>query len=220
MGLLIGGILWLLDTVLVHLELPPLTCSAILVVLWILLTGGLHLDGAMDSADGLAVMDPNRRLEVMADSRTGAFGVMAAVAIVILKTVTLSDLTLSRGWVILLAAAWGRWGQQMAIACYPYLKPTGKGAFHKAALPSPWACTPSLIGLLTIHASWSILFPEAAIISGVTFFAGGAIACMVGYWFKGKLGGHTGDTYGAVVEITETLFLMSFILIEATITSR
>ena len=81
-GLLIGGMLGLADVGLQLLGMPALTRSALVIVLGIAVTGGLHLDGAMDAADGLAVPDPVRRLEVMRDSVTGAFGAMAAIAIV------------------------------------------------------------------------------------------------------------------------------------------
>ncbi|MGB8691826.1 MAG: adenosylcobinamide-GDP ribazoletransferase, partial [Microcoleus sp.] len=73
-GLSIGGILGIADLGLRLLGMPALTRSALVVVLGIAVTGGLHLDGAMDAADGLAVPDPVRRLEVMRDSVTGAFG--------------------------------------------------------------------------------------------------------------------------------------------------
>ncbi|NJN21573.1 MAG: hypothetical protein HC812_10830 [Leptolyngbya sp. RL_3_1] len=76
LGLLLGGGDWVLR----GLGLPIGTRSALIVAAWVGLTGGLHLDGAMDTADGLAVMDPEQRLGVMADSRSGAFGVMAAIA--------------------------------------------------------------------------------------------------------------------------------------------
>src|SRR5919202_5659092 len=91
-GLLIGGILAIVDAGLQELGVPILTRSALVVVSWIALTGGLHLDGVMDTADGLAVKDRQRRLEVMADSATGAFGAMAAVALLLLKTAALTDI--------------------------------------------------------------------------------------------------------------------------------
>ena len=212
-GITIGFMLWASDVLLAHLNVAIFTRSAVLVITWVLITGGLHLDGAMDSADGLAVMDPNRRLEVMADSRAGAFGVMTAIAIILLKTAALTDLVTHRGLAMMLAAGWGRWGQQVAIACYPYLKPTGKGAFHKAALPSIWSCLPALLGLLSIHLIWSIQANSSTwLLITATFLVGGAIALAVGFWFARKLGGHTGDTYGAVVELTEALFLITFTL--------
>lgn len=91
-GLMIGGILGLVDAGLHQVGCGVLTRSALVVVSWIAITGGLHLDGAMDTADGLAVQDPQRRLEVMADSATGAFGAMAAIALMLLKTAALSEL--------------------------------------------------------------------------------------------------------------------------------
>lgn len=209
-GILIGALLAALDQGLTHLTVPPLTRSAILVAAWIAITGGLHLDGVIDAADGLAVPDPERRLAVMTESTTGAFGVMAAVVLVGLKTAALTDLTSLRWLALPVVAGWGRWGQQVAIARYPYLKPMGKGAFHKVAIRSLWDCVPSLLLLLglsflplgvslTLVTSWKLAFGLAT---------GSIIAVLVASWFAHQLGGHTGDTYGAVVEWTEALLLV------------
>ena len=73
-GLLLGLLLALANALFDFAQLPNLTCAALTVAIWAAITGGLHLDGAMDTADGLAVTDPERRLEVMKDSATGAFG--------------------------------------------------------------------------------------------------------------------------------------------------
>ena len=206
-GLMIGGLLGLLDFGLQQLGMPILTRSALVVVTWIALTGGLHLDGAMDTADGLAVQDPERRLEVMSDSLTGAFGAIAAVALVMLKTCALNDLDSYR-WIILMAAAgWGRWGQLVAIISYPYLKPDGKGAIHKESIHSPTDLLPGLLLLLSVSAGQIFINPSTWILGAGMTFGGGAIAVLTGAWFNHKLGGHTGDTYGAVVEWTEALLL-------------
>lgn len=205
-GLLIGGILGLLDAGLHLVSMPVLTRSALVTVSWIAITGGLHLDGAMDTADGLAVQDPQRRLQVMADSVTGAFGAMAAIAILILKTSALTDLDAPRWLVLMAACGWGRWGQQLAIARYPYLKPTGKGAFHKAAIRSYADLLPGLLLLLCLG-GLQILLRFSLIFAIVTAVGGSALALLIGAWLNYKLGGHTGDTYGAVVEWTEALLL-------------
>ncbi len=206
-GILIGGVLGLGDWGLQQLGMPVLTRSALVVVAEIAITGGLHLDGAMDTADGLAVQDPQRRLQVMADSATGAFGGMAAIALLLLKTAALSDLNSQRWLVLMAAAGWGRWGQVVAIAAYPYLKPTGKGAFHKTHLrPLP----DILLGLLFLLALCGLqifLNPHRWLVAVGTAAAGCAIALLTGAWFNRQLGGHTGDTYGAVVEWTEALLL-------------
>jgi adenosylcobinamide-GDP ribazoletransferase len=203
MGLLIGGLLSLGDAGLQQLGIPMLTRSALVVVAWIALTGGLHLDGAMDTADGLAVQDRHRRLQVMTDSATGAFGAMAAIALLLLKTAAFSDLETHRGLALMAAAGWGRWGQVVAIACYPYLKPTGKGAFHKAAIRMPQDILLGLLLLFGLSGWLSQSLTLGVMISAV----GCAIALLTGAWFHRHLGGHTGDTYGAVVEWTEALFL-------------
>ena len=187
--------------------MPILTRSALIIVCWIALTGGLHLDGAMDTADGLAVQDPQRRLEVMVDSATGAFGAMAAVALLLLKTAALTNIETFRGWALMMAAGWGRWGQVAAIAFYPYLKPTGKGAFHKQAIRTPQDV---LLGFFLLLGVCGLVIgldqSSTGIMLGIAV-GGCAISLIIGAWFHQQLGGHTGDTYGAVVEWTEALFL-------------
>jgi adenosylcobinamide-GDP ribazoletransferase len=199
-GLLIGGLVGLLDWGLQWLGMPIVTRSAIAVAIWVALTGGLHLDGAMDTADGLAV-SPERRLQVMADSVTGAFGAMIGVIILLLKTAALIDIDAHRMLILMIVAGWGRWGQLVAIAAYPYLKPTGKGAFHKESIQSVWAALPGFFVLAGLSAWFELNTAIALAISGC------AIALGVGAWLNYKLGGQTGDTYGAIVEWTEALLL-------------
>jgi len=206
-GLLIGGLLGLGDLGLQQLNIPVLTRSVLVVVAWIALTGGLHLDGAMDTADGLAVQDQHRRLQVMTDSATGAFGAMTAIALVLLKTAALSDLEGHRWMALMTASGWGRWGQVVAIACYPYLKPTGKGAFHKQAIRIPQDILLGLLFLLGLSGLQVCLLAQSLLLVILSSAAGCAIALLTGAWFHRQLGGHTGDTYGAVVEWTEALFL-------------
>ncbi|HLO89270.1 MAG TPA: adenosylcobinamide-GDP ribazoletransferase [Nostocaceae cyanobacterium] len=206
-GVMIGGILGLGDTLLNYLNVPLLTRSALVVVGGIGITGGLHLDGAMDTADGLAVTNPEKRLEVMADSVTGAFGAMAAIAIILLKTTALTDLSTNRYLVLMAAYGWGRWGQQLAILIYPYLKATGKGAIHKQALQSYIDLLPGFFVLICLSVISWLINPQNLIFAMAMAIGGSAIAFCVAAWFNYKLGGHTGDTYGAVVEWTEALFI-------------
>ena len=213
-GFIIGGCLSLIFLGLNIIHTPPLVQGAVTTAIWLGLTGGLHLDGAMDSADGLAVTNPEKRLEVMADSVTGAFGAMTAVIILIFKFAAIASLTSENWWLMLIAPIWGRWSQVLAIAFYPYLKPQGKGAFHKEHFTGNIdliiATLPGLIitGILDYVATDNLL--QVLIASGVSM----AIAISSSYWFDHKFNGHTGDTYGATVEWTEsiTLILSSIIL--------
>ena len=206
-GIAIGGLLGLADIGLQWLGVPPLTRSTGVVALWVGLTGGLHLDGVMDTADGLAVNNPTRRLAVMTDSATGAFGAIAGIILLLLKTTALTDLDAYRWLALMLAAGWGRWGQLFAIICYPYLKPDGKGAFHKPATQSSWHLLPPLLLLLGFSSFYWVANPTRGISGVALLLAGGAIAISVASWFNHRLGGHTGDTYGATVEWTEALLL-------------
>jgi adenosylcobinamide-GDP ribazoletransferase len=206
-GIGLGGCLGLLDFGLSALGIPTLTRSALLVASWVFLTGGLHLDGAIDTADGLAVSDPQRRLAVMKESVTGAFGVIVAALLLLLKTAAISDLSQFRWLSFMVAAGWGRWGQIMAIALYPYLRETGKGAFHKQSLQLPQDILWGLLALIAL--SWLPMRQEASNwgISLAFTLIGSAIALLTGFWFNRQLGGQTGDTYGAIVEWTEALIL-------------
>ena len=206
-GSIIGLLLAWFGTLLNWLGIPSLTGNALIVAVWVVITGGLHLDGAMDAADGLSVTDPARRLEVMKDSATGAFGAIAAIIILLLKTVSLSEMSLPIWLALLSAAGWARWGQVCAIAFYPYLRATGKGSFHKENLRLPEDILLGLFVLLCFSGLWFsvsyLLWWQIAII----VVGNSAIALVTGYWFDRQLGGHTGDTYGAVVEWSEALIL-------------
>jgi adenosylcobinamide-GDP ribazoletransferase len=196
-----------IDAGLGELGMPLLVRSTILILVGLALTGGLHLDGAMDLADGLAVPDPHRRLEVMADSRTGAFGVMAAIAIVALKITALNSLVSHRWWILMAVAGWGRWGQLVAIARYPYLRPQGKGALHKAAIGSVWEALPSWGLLVGVSGLWVLVGGTQTGMALGMVLGGSTIALLTGAWINHKLGGQTGDSYGAIVEWTEALLL-------------
>ncbi|MEL7052827.1 MAG: adenosylcobinamide-GDP ribazoletransferase [Cyanobacteria bacterium J06634_6] len=208
-GTVIGGFMAIADHLLGLLQVPLLLASALVVALGIALTGGLHVDGVMDVADGLAVPDRSRRLAVMADSRMGAFGGMAAVVLILLKVLALAAIENDRFWVLIAVAMWGRWAQQWAIACYPYLKKEGKGAFHQAALPTVWHTLPGLLGLIAIGGllAWAGVISTA--LSGRIAVGGVLVAMLTSAYFYRQLGGHTGDTYGAVVEWSEALLLCS-----------
>ena len=207
-GLLLGIILALADLLFQQLPLSILTRSGLLVILGVGLTGGLHLDGAMDSADGLGVREQERRLAVMQDSHTGAFGVIAAIAIILLKTLALGECESGRWFVLMSVLGWGRWSQVWAIAFYPYLKPTGKGALHRQSFCFPedlllGAVILSLFSLVSVYC-----FGIKAALGWGMVGAGLAIATGCSYYFYRCFGGHTGDTYGAVVEWSETLLLL------------
>lgn len=208
MGLAIGGMVAMGDYGLALLGMPIIVRSTVAVLLWLGLTGGLHLDGAMDTADGLAVTNPDRRLVTMADSLTGAFGVMTAIGILGLKVLSLSAISSDSRWIVLLVVpAWARWAQVLAVSLYPYLKAEGKGAIHRRGI-EPW---PDLVGgfvaLLLVAAVQIYLQPHYWLLIMAVQAVGLGLSYPVGKYFARCFGGHTGDTYGAVVEWTEAISL-------------
>jgi len=212
-GIAIGILLGSLDALLALVGAPPLTASAVVTIAAIALTGGLHLDGAIDLADGLAVLDPQRRLEVMRDSVAGAFGAMAAVAIVVLKIAALADLSGDRAFMLMAAAGWGRWGQVVAIVRYPYLRVQGKGSLHQTQ-QSPRHLIPGAIALIALSLVHFSAHPDRWEISVGAVVFGSFLSVAIGAWIARQLGGHTGDTYGAIVEWTEALLLVALSIVE------
>lgn len=218
-GAAIGAILGGCDlglALLLHGRVPLLQ-AGLIVLLGVWITGGLHLDGAMDTADGLAVAvtDRDRRLEVMSDSATGAYGVMTAIAILFLKTAALAAINHHRIWILIAACTWSRWGQLRAIAAYPYLKSEGKGKFHRDRVRSwhVWLVF-AVIWIISSAVGVSIAQIELSIKASLI---GAICAWGMGAWLNYKLGGQTGDTYGAIVEWSESLFLLVLVPITSQI---
>jgi adenosylcobinamide-GDP ribazoletransferase len=207
-GLIIGGLLSVLDWGLDSLAMPILVRSTFIVLLWLALTGGLHLDGAMDSADGLAVTNPERRLAVMADSNTGAFGVMSAIAIILLKIVGLSAIGSHRWMVLLALPAWGRWAQVLAVVLYPYLKAEGKGAMHSKGIVVLPDLGGSFVAIALVAAMQIYSYPDSLRWILAIHCSGLLLSYPIGNYFARRLGGHTGDTYGATVEWVEAIGLL------------
>ena len=199
-GLLLGLLLVGLEEGLTRV-VPVYLTGAILVVVLVVATRGFHLDGLMDTCDGLfGGYTRERRLEIMRDPHVGAFAAAGAASIILLKWAALvSLLSLAESekvWGLLLFPVISRWGMVVAIASFPYARDQGLGSvFHgKPHLP------PTLIAGGTALAA-SLL---AAGGGGLALFAVGTVlAWLLGRWMTGLLGGLTGDTYGAINEVVE-----------------
>ncbi|MEK7848033.1 MAG: adenosylcobinamide-GDP ribazoletransferase [Chloroflexota bacterium] len=197
-GLFLGVLLALLDLGL-RAFLPAALASGLLVVALVLLTGALHLDGFMDTLDGLfGRREPAQRLEVMKDSRAGSFGVIGVWCLLLLKYLAL--LSLGEGWrfgALVAIPTLSRWGMAYAIWAFPYARPQGTGhAFKEGA---GW-------GKLLLASLAALAVAALALGSyGIALFLlAGLAVWLTGRYLVGKLGGLTGDTYGALNEVLET----------------
>jgi adenosylcobinamide-GDP ribazoletransferase len=202
-GLVLGGLLAFTDWLLPG-SLGADLSGWLLAGLLIALTGALHVDGLADTVDGLlGGSTPARRLEIMRDPAIGAFGAAAVVVVIGIKATALGELAGdARREVIILAPALSRWACVVAISAFPYARPEGLGsAFHGSAWP--WAAP--FAGLTCLAAAGAGLGSDGAIA-----WAGCALgALLLGLAISSKIGGLTGDSYGAVVEVVETAFLVA-----------
>jgi adenosylcobinamide-GDP ribazoletransferase len=208
-GLILACLLWLL-TVIASPFLPPFVLAALLVVAQILLTGGLHLDGLMDSCDGLfGGRTAERKLEIMRDSRVGSFGVLGAACILLLRFSCLASLN-SRQIVfaLLLAMPTARWCMAFALYLFPNARNNGLGNIYRQAVTREHVIIAGMISLvITIIAGRVIGILIWAVLTGVAF--------VLGKWITGTIGGLTGDTYGAIEEVTDVIALLLVVILHS-----
>ena len=197
-GLILAGLNWLLG-----LFLPSTVVNALLIVCLVLLSGALHLDGFIDTCDGIAGhKTPKQRWQVMRDSRTGGFGIVGACCLLLVKYISLNSVPeTSLMATLVLMPVIGRWAMVYAIFAYPYARPSGLGKIFKQ------------------EASWQrfTMATLIALVVAIFLFQLAGLAIMVGIWvivvamaayLKRKFSGLTGDTYGAINEVAEVCVLI------------
>ena len=206
-GLLFGVLLWLLDAVLAGT--PLLLHAALLLSAWVLLSGGLHLDGLADSADAWlgGFGDRERTLSIMKDPRSGPIAVVTLVLVLLLKFAALVALIeQQQGVALLLAPLIGRASLLGLFLCTPYVRAGGLGqalADHLPALAGRQVLGLSVLVCLLLggySGLWVVL-----------------LSVLLFFWLRQlmirRLGGTTGDTAGALLELLETAVLLVMVLI-------
>lgn len=171
-------------------------CAALLV--WIAVTGALHLDGLGDLADSLGAAhgDRTRLLQVMADPHIGSFGVIAIVGQALAKLVTLHAVGVLAWWPLILVPGVARVGPLLWARLLPPLRPGGLAAGVSEAVRIR-----DLVGwgLLSLLASVAV----PALVTAPFLILGFAA------WLKRKISGITGDAHGAGIELVETALLLA-----------
>ena len=200
-GLLLAGTGFLFQS------LPSTVIAVTQTLLWIFLTGGLHLDGLSDTFDGIGSrQDRDKTLEIMKDSNIGAFGAIALISQILLKYVLISELNNISYWLIIIPPVTGRWGQLISIYYYRSARDSGMGKFFKDYIRK----YELIQGLLITVVSYCLILP----IPGILLLPVHAVLIFgISTGISRKLGGLTGDVYGLICETGESatlLLLMAF----------
>lgn len=203
-GLIIGGIL-AGSYFILSLILPASVTAALILTLWVLLSGAIHLDGFLDTCDGIfGGNKPAKRLEIMHDERVGAFALAGGVLLLLTKFTSLSAQS-SPLLALVLAPTLSRWGMALAIVGFPYARPQGLGRDIKD------------------NTSWRQLLPATVIAMAVAWFtyqmlgviilfSTGVLIWLGGRFVLQRIPGLTGDIYGAFNELAELFILLGLII--------
>ena len=200
-GVILAGVYYLLVPF-----LPPTVLAAFLIAIEIALTGGLHGDGLMDTADGMfSGRSRERILDIMKDSRVGANGVMAFCLFVLLKWSILIEIkapVLTAALVLMPIIS--RFAMVAGITLFPYARMEGMG---KAFSQCPPAKTLAVAGLFTV-----MTVAPFGLTGWVSLGLTGLFVILFGRYVTSILGGLTGDVYGAMTEISGVIVLAAYLV--------
>jgi adenosylcobinamide-GDP ribazoletransferase len=204
-GFALGSILVFINSLLQPLASSGLL-SVILVAALVVATRGFHLDGLSDTFDGLgAGGDRERVLQIMDDSHTGVFGIAAIVLVIFIKAQALDSLGDVRWRALLLAPLLSRW-TMVLLAYRSTAAKEGLGSVFIVNLEARYFFCATFITLVLTAAIEQLI--GIALMAWVALFT---LACKL--YFHRRLGGVTGDTFGAVGELSESSVMVAMALV-------
>ena len=205
-GLILAVLNWLLSLI-----LAPMVVNGLLIAAMVLLSGALHLDGFIDTCDGLAghrtVED---RWRIMHDSRSGAFGIVGAVVLLLVKYASLSSVpvNLMTATLVIMPVV-SRGAMVYAVFAYPYARPEGLGRVFKEGASGQGLALATVFTLaVAIGAAWWAKADYFYLVGLVIVFGTWLLTWLMATHLKRKLAGLTGDTYGAINEVAEVGVLL------------
>jgi len=186
-------------------HLPLFVRAFIIIVVWEFLSRSLHLDALADTADAfIAGGSRERILAILGDSRIGAFGVMAIALLLIGKFALLSSLPWERARnALLLACILGRYTPTLLACVFPSAKEEGLGSLIISSSGLTELAVATAIGI--VPSVFLFRMPELYASAGLV------VSLVFSLYVWKKIGGLTGDTLGACVEITELAALFAFL---------
>ncbi len=205
-GLMIGGIL-LGFYYLFMLFLPLMVTIIFIILLYITITGGLHLDGLADTFDGLfSGRGKERILEIMRDSRIGTFGVLALVGVVLADIGLLASINpLNIPYAILLFPVAGRIGSLLSAGLSSYAREQGLGKSFIDYCTMKEITIGIVIAFIIFYIFLGLLGVAIAFLTHIT-------TLILTLMLTKKLAGATGDILGAVCELNQVAFLIIVLL--------
>lgn len=207
-GLFLGLMIWAIHAGLTFLRFNPFAADTAAVVSLIIFTGALHLDGLSDFFDAVSSGKPkDEMLRIMRDPHIGAIGSAGLISVILLKIALLSSLpqTLKAGALVLMCVL-SRYLQVFSIFLFPYARNEGKARVFCDNVNLKIFL---LAGFLALSFSSLILGSIGIIVFSLTVL----VAYGINLFIKAKFGGITGDTLGAISEITEVLVLLCICLL-------
>ena len=206
-GLVIGSLLAAVNYGLFYIETPLFLRVTLLLLAEIIITGGLMYDGFMDTADGVfSARSRERMLEIMKDSHVGSNAVLAIIILLLLKIAAyleLSGETLT--WVLLTMSVATRTFMVVFIVNFPYARKEGRGhMFTKYA--KPFYTYIAFAVCAGIIAACGLQYLAVA---GICF----TVTLIIAQYLKTQLGGLTGDTYGALTECGNVIYLLTAVFL-------
>ena len=209
-GMAVGAALWLWLMLCDALALGVLLKGAVGAVIPLLVTGGIHMDGFMDTVDALASCQPReRKLEILKDSRVGAFAAMACCGYMLAMAGLLGEAKTGDGPSVGLCFVLSRALSAWAMAAFQGARPDGMlDSFARAAQRRLVTASSGIYAALCLMA-WALLGGWTALMCAAT-----AIICLLCYrrMAYGQFGGVTGDLAGWFSQVTELALIAAVIL--------
>ena len=220
-GFILGFILYFFSKLLTFYKLPIMFSALLVLLMWNLITGCLHLDGLIDTFDGINCQDKDRKIDAMKDSRIGAFGAMAGIFVILFKLITLCTLLLNKLFFVIVFSL--PLARLIAVYALSFLSVNHKAGISSsmftAGIKKPQDFLINLITFIVFFVLIAIspfrpIAPSLTLHTLVFVLFGFFLCILWSHWLDNHFKGHSGDTYGALIELSETTILCMGVILK------
>lgn len=216
-GFILSIIVASLALVLGTLNFPVLFSALLILFLWILITGGFHLDGLMDTFDGIGCKDEERKFDAVKDSRVGAIGVIAGISVIMFKLCTLTTIFINNLiFVIIFSIPLARLVAVYSLCFLDKNDHLGKSSsLITSGTKKPFDFIINFLVFILIFGIFMFFttsdYKVPFLIFVVVSFL---ISLMWSFYLNNHFKGHSGDTYGALIELSEVSSLSIAVILK------